>query len=571
MRARRTGPAAAGTGILALVCMWAGLAAGPTRAQAPGQTPCTLGPAACAPAAPLPFRDVPATYWAAPDIASMAGAGVLGGFPDGTFRPEEAVTRAQFAVMLGRFFAWTSASAPGPFSDVPADAWYAPAVAAAVAHGAILPERYGSALRPDEPTTRGELAGWLVGALANAGVPLPPGPYPTFTDVAAANPYASSIGQAAALGLVDGFPDGTFRPFGSATRAQAAAILVRAQRLPGAALPVRCPPGSMCPVRTGAPLLGGFMLGVNLRGEDLVPGLAVQPTGPALVQLMQRYGAQVVRLTPAPDMTPGGKLGERPWHALLDPLQPFAVILTLSGDPQARQTGRVGDAQAYVQSEESQIDAIRAEYGGALPRNVVALDVINEPVVDADTLPQLRQITSALRQYAGLPVTVGGWRTPDPQGGPDVFNRPDPRVIAELAPLVDFLAVHVYPDLQPGADRSSTDPGAYLPFVQGFLQAVASNAAGKPFFVEEFGAGNGLAPTPHGTWGSPAHQQAVVDAVLQALGTYRGRGALGGTLWQLAPPPWQACEGTALVCFGDPPQVLPALGDLVKHEEGSGS
>lgn len=49
-----------------------------------------------------PFTDVPPQHWAAQDIALVTGAGIMGGYPDGTFRPESTVTRAELASALAR-------------------------------------------------------------------------------------------------------------------------------------------------------------------------------------------------------------------------------------------------------------------------------------------------------------------------------------------------------------------------------------------------------------------------------------------------------------------------------------
>ncbi|MFC0212604.1 N-acetylmuramoyl-L-alanine amidase [Paenibacillus chartarius] len=68
--------------------------------------PGTAVPAASA----APFADVPGTYWAAADIAALAGAGVIDGAKNGQFQPERAMTRAEMAAMLDRYLAALPAS-----------------------------------------------------------------------------------------------------------------------------------------------------------------------------------------------------------------------------------------------------------------------------------------------------------------------------------------------------------------------------------------------------------------------------------------------------------------------------
>src|SRR5207244_4091195 len=48
------------------------------------------------------FVDVKSGYWAAPAIASASNAGLISGFPDGSFKPEEKITRAQALVILSK-------------------------------------------------------------------------------------------------------------------------------------------------------------------------------------------------------------------------------------------------------------------------------------------------------------------------------------------------------------------------------------------------------------------------------------------------------------------------------------
>lgn len=88
------------------------------------------------------FPDVPATHWAAQAIGAAAAQGWIGGYPDGTFRPENGLTRAEACAVLNRMLGRTGDSAQanklmtlGLFADVPASHWAAATIAeAAVQH-----------------------------------------------------------------------------------------------------------------------------------------------------------------------------------------------------------------------------------------------------------------------------------------------------------------------------------------------------------------------------------------------------------------------------------------------------
>ena len=113
-----------------------------------------------APAFAAAFPDLEARHaWAVPAIEYMMSKGIVNGYEDDTFRPDRTVTRAEFIKMLNVTFGLT-ATAAIPYTDVPADQWYAPYVKQAVAQGYLL--NYGSLLNPNGALSRQEAAALLV-------------------------------------------------------------------------------------------------------------------------------------------------------------------------------------------------------------------------------------------------------------------------------------------------------------------------------------------------------------------------------------------------------------------------
>lgn len=51
---------------------------------------------------PRPFADVPVDHWVADAIVAAKDAGLMNGYPDGTFRPNQPVTRAELAAVIGK-------------------------------------------------------------------------------------------------------------------------------------------------------------------------------------------------------------------------------------------------------------------------------------------------------------------------------------------------------------------------------------------------------------------------------------------------------------------------------------
>lgn len=89
------------------------------------------------PVAVISFSDVSDSFWGAADIAKAVSLGLFSGYPDGTFHPNDYITRADFVTVL-----WRAAGSPEPrtacrFKDVPADKYYTRAIAWASEKGYV--------------------------------------------------------------------------------------------------------------------------------------------------------------------------------------------------------------------------------------------------------------------------------------------------------------------------------------------------------------------------------------------------------------------------------------------------
>jgi len=108
------------------------------------------------------FSDVKPGYWAYADIAAAKGAGIVGGFPDGTFRPDQEVSRAEVAVILDRAFNLPYPAAGVSFKDL-GKAGYAWADASIItlAGNGIAAGYSGGLYKPEQPVSRAEVAVFL--------------------------------------------------------------------------------------------------------------------------------------------------------------------------------------------------------------------------------------------------------------------------------------------------------------------------------------------------------------------------------------------------------------------------
>ena len=102
------------------------------------------------------FSDVSSSDWYGTTVATLAEMNIVEGYEDGTFRPNAPITRAEFAAIATRFFEKTGATyEPGTFTDVTGDEWFASAIMDAVNLGLIGGYEDGT-VRPNNNITRAE-------------------------------------------------------------------------------------------------------------------------------------------------------------------------------------------------------------------------------------------------------------------------------------------------------------------------------------------------------------------------------------------------------------------------------
>ena len=182
------------------------------------------------------FTDVDAQQWYYDYVGEAVQQGLMSGTGAYTFSPDTVMTRAMLATVLYGLAGQpdTAADSTG-FTDVPDDAWYADAVRWAGQAG-IVNGMGNDRFAPNDPVTREQLAVFLYRYAQQAGqdMTVPGAPLAAFADAARVSAYAvEAVQWALDRGLLTGTDSTTLSPQGSATRAQAAAILVRFAQLDG--------------------------------------------------------------------------------------------------------------------------------------------------------------------------------------------------------------------------------------------------------------------------------------------------------------------------------------------------
>ena len=179
----------------------------------------------------LPFTDVRESDWYCDSVRYVYGQGLMNGVTADRFGPDEPATRGMIVTILHRMEGSPEAPAPA-FPDVRADFYYAQPITWAASRGIVTGYEDGT-FGPEDNITREQLAailyryarykGWDTAASAALD---------RFPDVGKISPYAvEPFAWAVGEGLIAGMANGQLSPGGTATRAEIATILMRLEAL----------------------------------------------------------------------------------------------------------------------------------------------------------------------------------------------------------------------------------------------------------------------------------------------------------------------------------------------------
>ncbi len=196
------------------------------------------------------FSDLSASHWAARYVAAAQEMGLVKGYPDGTFRPNDKISRAEGVLVFARFegLKEPESLSTGPYVDVPAKHWAATLISAAK-DAQFLDYIKSEFFRPKDDLPRSEavyilakttfakkkiddLLNWGSGFEESQGQVEPAlqgEVVATFKDVPEGYWAATPIQELATAGIISGFPDGTFRPEKTLSRAELSTLLVKAR------------------------------------------------------------------------------------------------------------------------------------------------------------------------------------------------------------------------------------------------------------------------------------------------------------------------------------------------------
>lgn len=180
---------------------------------------------AAAPVTPVvSLKDITG-HWAEANIKTLVAAEAIKGYPDGSFKPNATITRAEFATVVVKAFKLAPKSG-AIFSDT-TNHWAKDAIATAAAYG-IVNGYSATKFGPDDQVTREQMAVMLM----KAAKLTPAVSTKSFSDQKSISSWAQeAVATATNKGIMSGYPDNTFAPQGKATRAEAATVIVKAMQV----------------------------------------------------------------------------------------------------------------------------------------------------------------------------------------------------------------------------------------------------------------------------------------------------------------------------------------------------
>ena len=176
------------------------------------------------------FTDVSKDSWYYADVDFVADNGYFKGMSETTFAPDETMTRAMFVTVLSRFARAKVDDSKTSFTDVPTGTWYTGAVTWA-AERKIVEGRGNGIFDPNGSVTREEMCTIIDRYLEATGTDVRDNvKHDQLKDEDQVSAWArDAVDNCQSYGVIYGYPDGTFQPKATATRAHVAAILHRLQ------------------------------------------------------------------------------------------------------------------------------------------------------------------------------------------------------------------------------------------------------------------------------------------------------------------------------------------------------
>ena len=172
------------------------------------------------------YSDLESFEWAKEHINKLSGLGIVSGYDDGSYRPQNEVTRAELSKIIYLSLGLSKVGRSMKFDDVRSDAWHADYVNALNSAG-IINGTDEKTFNPEGKVTRQDLCTILFRALRYKGFMTKDSEYKnSFSDNDEIKEYAlDAVNRLSEAKIISGFEDGSFKPLKSCTRAETAKLI----------------------------------------------------------------------------------------------------------------------------------------------------------------------------------------------------------------------------------------------------------------------------------------------------------------------------------------------------------
>ena len=174
------------------------------------------------------YPDLAPNHWCYKKIMEFVDKGYIDGYEDGTMRPNQTITRAEYVKVVNNFFGFKDGKTDKKFSDISDDAWYAKYVYAAVAQGYISGYE-DNTFRPSKPITRQEATVILSRILKIDKEVYPKDHVDGLAQYSDGNEVAdwayTAIHSYSVYNFINGYEDGTLKILQNVTRAETVELL----------------------------------------------------------------------------------------------------------------------------------------------------------------------------------------------------------------------------------------------------------------------------------------------------------------------------------------------------------
>lgn len=172
------------------------------------------------------FEDVKDGYWAKENIELLVSKGIVNGYPDKTFRPKNTISRSEFSKLIQELLGLPLNNDDSEiiFEDIEEN-WAKGRIKTLVKKGIIDVEDYKEGFKPNEPMTRVEMARMIIKALEIETKEINKTSFKDDEEISKKD--KKYVKTAKDTDIITGYPDKTFKPNSTATRAETAAMIVR--------------------------------------------------------------------------------------------------------------------------------------------------------------------------------------------------------------------------------------------------------------------------------------------------------------------------------------------------------